>query len=139
MSPSSDTLPAAPVGNVLLGWIRAAAINQKLAMRAEIDFYVEEAENFQTHSGLAHQVHGTPNIHGVGLDANPSGVNIIGCLYEWFTDTRFGRGYPDSKLNQGAWEVTATALAALRVSPLITDEDDFKLTSQRRWNISTDG
>jgi len=39
---------------------------------------------------------------------------------------RFGRSYPDSKLNQGAWEVTATALAALRVSPLITDEDDFK-------------
>jgi hypothetical protein len=66
------------------------------------------------------------NRSAVGLDANASGVNIAGCLYEWFTDSRYGRGYPDAKLNKGKWEVTATAIFGLRVSPLITSEDEFK-------------
>lgn len=66
------------------------------------------------------------NRAAVGLNANASGVNIVGCLYEWFTDPRCGRAYPDAKLNRPQWEATATALASLRVAPLITSEDDFK-------------
>src|SRR4029453_14250691 len=34
--------------------------NEQLAMRAKIDCHIDEAEDFQLHTGLAHQVHGTP-------------------------------------------------------------------------------
>ena len=62
------------------------------------------------------------------VSSDQKGVNPIAVLYDWLTDTRFGMALPDSFLNLATFSSTYTALEALgaRISPLISQQDDFR-------------
>lgn len=71
---------------------------------------------------------GTPWHSGGGLGYDGAGVNPIGVLFEWLTDTRFGMALPESSLNIATFASTQSALEALgaRISPLLTQQSDFR-------------
>jgi hypothetical protein len=54
------------------------------------------------------------------------GVNGAGIFYEWVTDDVFGRGYPEALLLQSSFENVRTRIDDFRISPFITDRQDFR-------------
>ncbi len=66
------------------------------------------------------------NRDSLGFNSDARGVNPAGVLFDWFTDARFGRAFPEAGLVRAKWEATAQAISGLRISPLITSQEEFR-------------
>jgi hypothetical protein len=71
---------------------------------------------------------GCPWFNNGLVPSDNRGVNPAAFLFDMFTDTRFGAGFPEASLGVTKWGATYNALEALsaRISPLISTEMEFR-------------
>lgn len=69
---------------------------------------------------------GTPYFGDTVIAATSAGANFAGILFDALTDDIFGEALPEARLNQASFDTLRDALDDSRISPLLTNTQDFR-------------